>query len=157
LIKLFQGISIGTRPAIAKPSNRFSRRPVKLVAILSADNRAGNRQSSSANIRLEKEMEQDPTWRPWNFQLHDPHHRIFIDADEDAMADHISANWLLPGCLFTDATFIEIAIAAFFEKHKDTELAWTSSAPPGLFLVSNTKIFFFSRSACEVSLVGDGG
>jgi hypothetical protein len=70
--------------------------------------------------------------------LHRTHHRIFIDAEEQTIAHHISANWLLAGRLFTDASFVEIVTAAFLEKYKGREPAWSSSASLGLFMVSNT-------------------
>jgi hypothetical protein len=69
------------------------------------------------------------------------HHRIFTDTGEYAIADHIAANWPLPGRLFTDATFVTIATAVLIEKSKDPEPPLTSSAPP-VFLVLNREISF---------------
>jgi hypothetical protein len=87
-----------------------------------------------------KKCEQYPAWRPWSLKLHHTYHRIFIDAEEQAVADHISANWLLSGLLFTDASFVEIVTTAFLKKYKGTEPAWSSSAPLALFIISNTEI-----------------
>jgi hypothetical protein len=74
--------------------------------------------------------------------LHRTHYRIFIDAEEQAIADHISANWLLAGRLFTDASFLTIVTAAFLKKYKGTEPAWNSSAPLVLFIISKAEISF---------------
>jgi hypothetical protein len=74
--------------------------------------------------------------------VHDAHHRIFTDPEEQTITDHMFVNWFLPGRLFTDATFVEIATAAFLEKCKDTETPLDLQTPPVLFLISSTEISF---------------
>jgi hypothetical protein len=66
-----------------------------------------------------QKWEQDPTWPPWNSQVHGAHHRSFIVAEERALSHHISDNSPVPGRLFTDTGLIEIATMAFLEKHHD--------------------------------------
>jgi hypothetical protein len=77
--------------------------------------------------------------------MHSCHQQIFTDAEEQAIAGHISADWLPLGCRFTEAAFVEIATAIFLEKDKDVEPLCISSAPPVLFLTSNTEFFAFRR------------
>jgi hypothetical protein len=86
--------------------------------------------------------------------VHGAHHRIFTNAKEQAVADRISANWLLPGRLFTDTALIKIKTEALLERSKDIEPAWTFSAPPVFFLVSNTEIFSPRRAhiRCNLSM-----
>lgn len=45
------------------------------------------------------------------------HHRIFSDAEEDAIADYIVENFIIPGYHFTDADFRDIAMQAYREKY----------------------------------------
>ena len=45
------------------------------------------------------------------------HKRIFTDEEEDAIADYIVSNYILPGLHFTDDDFIEIALQAHKEKY----------------------------------------
>jgi hypothetical protein len=61
----------------------------------------------------------DPSWRPYNHAFRGRHHRIFTVAEEKHIANYVVVNYLLPDHLLTDATFRQIAIQAFLEKHKD--------------------------------------
>ena len=45
------------------------------------------------------------------------HKRIFSDEEEDAIADYIVSNYILPGLHFTDDDFVEIALLAHKEKY----------------------------------------
>jgi hypothetical protein len=63
----------------------------------------------------------DPTWRPYIHTFRGRHHRIFSDEEERHITEYIVQNYLLPGYLFTDATFRQIAIEAYLEKSKDNE------------------------------------
>jgi hypothetical protein len=49
------------------------------------------------------------------------HRRIFSDDEEQAIADFVTVHYLLPGNLFTDATFQHIAVQAFLEKFQESE------------------------------------
>jgi hypothetical protein len=64
---------------------------------------------------LEKEVGARSDSASLDFEVHGPHRRIFTDAEEQVIADQISAKWLLLDPLFRDATFVEIATAAFLE------------------------------------------
>jgi hypothetical protein len=63
----------------------------------------------------------DPLWRPWRSEAHSEHTRIFTDAEEKALGEFIIANYLIPGRLFTDAEFREIALQAFLTKHRESD------------------------------------
>jgi hypothetical protein len=64
---------------------------------------------------------EDPNWRPYIYELHGLHHRVFTKDEEQVLADYIILNYVLPGYLFTDATFRQIAIQAYLEKHQQDE------------------------------------
>jgi hypothetical protein len=64
---------------------------------------------------------EDSNWRPYTYELSGFHHRVFTKAEEQALADYITLNYVLPGSLFTDATFRQIAIQAYLEKHQQDE------------------------------------
>jgi hypothetical protein len=68
-----------------------------------------------------QKWEKDPIWRPWNPKVHGAHHRVSTDAEEGEISDHVSDNYLVPGHLFTDTSFIEIATMAFLEQYHDKE------------------------------------
>jgi hypothetical protein len=53
---------------------------------------------------------------------HGLHHRIFTDHEEQALKDHMTDNHLLPGTLFTNDSFRELAIQAFLEKHPGEDM-----------------------------------
>jgi hypothetical protein len=55
----------------------------------------------------------DPSRRPFDHFFHGRHHRIFSDAEKQAIADLVTLHYLLPGNLFTDATFQHIARQAY--------------------------------------------
>jgi hypothetical protein len=52
----------------------------------------------------------DPNWRHYTSKLRSLHHRAFTKGEEQALADYITLNYVLPGYLFTDAAFRQIAI-----------------------------------------------
>jgi hypothetical protein len=59
-----------------------------------------------------------PNWRPYTYELRGLHHRVFTKEEEQALADYITLNCVLPGYLSTDATFRQIAIQEYLEKHQ---------------------------------------
>jgi hypothetical protein len=64
---------------------------------------------------------EDPNWRPYTYELRGLHHRVVTKEEEQALADYITLNDVLPGYLFADATFPQIAIQAHLEKHHQDE------------------------------------
>jgi hypothetical protein len=64
---------------------------------------------------------EDPNWRPYTYEFCGLHHRVFAKEEEQALADYITLNYVLPGYLFTDTTFRQIAIQAYLEKHQKDE------------------------------------
>ena len=68
-----------------------------------------------------KHYQNDPKWRPYIGTSHGLHHRIFTDAEKQAILEVINETFIKPGKLFTDAMFIEIAMTAFLKKHRNVE------------------------------------
>jgi hypothetical protein len=64
---------------------------------------------------------EDRNWPPETDELRGLHHRVFTKEEEQALADYITLNYILPGYLFTDATFRQIEIQAHLEKHQQDE------------------------------------
>jgi hypothetical protein len=64
---------------------------------------------------------EDPNWRPYTYELRGFHHWVFTKEEEQALADYITLNYVLPVFLFIDAIFHEIAIQADLEKHQQDE------------------------------------
>jgi hypothetical protein len=46
---------------------------------------------------------------------------MFTDAEERGISDYIANNYISAGCLFTNATFCEIAVQAYLEKRQRNE------------------------------------
>jgi hypothetical protein len=67
----------------------------------------------------------------WRLEGRGSHHRVFTPAEERAIADHIIDVYITPGLLFTDVTFIEIAIQAFLEKQGGSESPVQCQCPLG--------------------------
>jgi hypothetical protein len=90
---------------------------------------------------------QDPEWRPWLYTLRGEHHRVFSDAEERAIADYIVQNYLVPGALFTDSTFREIAMTAYLEKSDDDQARKQFNCSPGFIASFKQRNRFSSRRA----------
>lgn len=90
---------------------------------------------------------QDPSWRPWSPTLRGKHHRIFTETEEAAIADYITQNYLVPGALFTDGTFREIAMAAYHEKIANDPRPTPFNCSPGFIADFKGRNRFSSRRA----------
>jgi hypothetical protein len=96
----------------------------------------------------------NPNWRPWNSQGRGEHHPISTPEEECAISNHIVDSYITPGLLFTDATFAEIAVQAFLEKHKDSAptismFSWIH------FRLQTKKSILLPASASEAQTGGD--
>jgi hypothetical protein len=89
---------------------------------------------------------QDPDWRPWVYTLRGDHHRVFSDAEERAIADYIIDNYLVPGVLFTDSTFRDIAMTAYLQKDDD-QMRKQFNCSPGFIADFKARNRFSSRRA----------
>jgi hypothetical protein len=89
-----------------------------------------------------QKWEPDPTCRPRNSQVDGWHHRVFTDATERAISDHISHNYLVPSRLFTDKSFVEIATMAFQEKIATRRRSQNSDVVLDSFPISENGITF---------------
>ena len=58
----------------------------------------------------------DPSWRPWKTNR-GKDRRIFTDDEERAISEFITENWLVPGKLFCDEDFREVAHDAYTMKY----------------------------------------
>jgi hypothetical protein len=70
---------------------------------------------------MEAKVGKKPNWRPWRFQAHGEHHRIFTPEKERAIPDQVIDSCIIPGLLCTDATFVEVGVRPFLEKYQDSE------------------------------------
>jgi hypothetical protein len=87
-----------------------------------------------------QKWEQDPTWRPWHFEVYNAHHRIFSDEEERAISGPISKNDLLHERLFTDATFVRIATTTWLKNSATWSLLSNFNVPPASLPISNNRI-----------------
>ena len=78
-----------------------------------------------------KRSKLEKNWRPYNPHSRAEHFRVFSDEEENAIADYIIENYFKPGFLFQDADFRHLAMQAFLEKHKDSELVPDFQCSPG--------------------------
>ena len=78
-----------------------------------------------------KRSKLEKNWRPYNPHSRAEHFRVFSDEGENAIADYIIENYFKPGFLFQDADFRHLAMQAFLEKHKDSELVPDFQCSPG--------------------------
>ena len=60
---------------------------------------------------------EDLDWRPYHSQNHGSHHRIFSDAEEEAITQFIIDNYFKPCHAFHDDDFRFLAVQAFLEKY----------------------------------------
>jgi hypothetical protein len=86
------------------------------------------------------QWDNNPNWRPWDFAARGEYHRIFTITEERAISDHIIDTYITLGRLFTDATFVEVAMQAFLEKYRDSDSPSQFQCPPGF--ISDLKTFF---------------
>jgi hypothetical protein len=63
---------------------------------------------------------QDPTWRPWDKNIHGKHHRVFSDAEEAEVADLIVNEFTALKKEFIGATFQELTLAAYMSMGRDS-------------------------------------
>jgi hypothetical protein len=89
----------------------------------------------------------EPDWRPWCYTLRGAHHRVFSDTEEQAIADYIVQNYLVPGALFTDSTFRDIAMIAYLEKFSDDQMPKQFNCSPGFIASFKERNRFSSRRA----------
>jgi hypothetical protein len=66
--------------------------------------------------------QQDPTWRPWEKEVHGKHHRAFSDEEELEPAEMIVGQCIIPGRQFIGATFQELALAAYASTGRDPDV-----------------------------------
>jgi hypothetical protein len=63
----------------------------------------------------------NPDWRPWNPETHRLHHHIFTREEEEVITDHIIADYIAIGQLFTDQEFRQVAMDAFLAKYNEAD------------------------------------
>jgi hypothetical protein len=90
---------------------------------------------------------QDPNWRLWCSTLRGKQHRIFTGAEEEAIADYITQNYIIPGALFTDGTFREIAMTAYNEKSENESRPKPFNCSAGFISSFKERNRFSSRRA----------
>jgi hypothetical protein len=88
----------------------------------------------------------NPNWRLWS-DGHGRHHRRFTGTEERGISDHIANNYINVGRLFTDATFHEIAVQAYLEKHQRDEDIRQFNCSAGFIVDFRAKNQFSSPSA----------
>jgi hypothetical protein len=94
---------------------------------------------------MEAAMGQNPNWRPWDFAARGQRHRIFTMTEERAISDHILDTYITRGRLFTDATFVEVAMQAFLEKYRDSDSPFQFQGSPGFISDFKRRNRFSSR------------
>ena len=76
-------------------------------------------------------FQQDAGWRPYNYDAHGAHHRIFTDQEEEAIAQFIEDNYFAQGYAFHNEDFKKIAVDAFLMKYQDAETVPEFQCSPG--------------------------
>ena len=66
--------------------------------------------------RWKKQFERDQSWRPWKTRR-GRDRRIFTDAEEGAISEFITENWLVPGHIFNDQDFQRVVQDAYAMKY----------------------------------------
>ena len=84
-------------------------------------------------------------WRPWDSDRR-VQHRIFTD-QEEAMSEYIIVNFIVPGILFTNEDFKDLASQAYLEKYKDSETMPNFQASDGFVTGFKHRNNFSSRRA----------
>lgn len=64
-------------------------------------------------------LQDDANWRPYTTFQYGLCHRIFTDAEENALKEYIIENIIKPHHYFSDRNFAYLANSAFMEKYKD--------------------------------------
>jgi hypothetical protein len=86
-----------------------------------------------------------PNWSAYTYELRGLHHRVFTKEEEQALAYCITLNYVLPGYLFTNATFRRIAIQAYLEKHQQDEIPREFECSAGFIAGFQARNNFASR------------
>jgi hypothetical protein len=95
--------------------------------------------------RWYKAWRADHDWRPWRLQAHAEHECIFTNEEEQAIREFIVANYLIPGRLFTNAEFREVAMDAFLTKFRDRDQVPQFNCSDGFLHSFKERILFSSR------------
>jgi hypothetical protein len=88
---------------------------------------------------------EDPNWRPSSYELRGLHHRVFTKEEEQALVHYITLNYVLPGYLFTDATFRQVVISGYLEKHQQDEIPREFERSAGFIAGFKARNTFASR------------
>ena len=96
--------------------------------------------------RWRDKWRQNPDWRPWNTKKKEEH-RIFTDAEEIGISDFIVKNYLVPGRLFTNSDFKQIAMDAWLEKNRDNDNIVPFEASDGFVTGFKKRNHFTTRRA----------
>ena len=76
-------------------------------------------------------FQHDAEWRPYNYDAHGAHHRIFTDQEEEAIAQFIEDNYFAQGYAFHNEDFKKIAVDAFLMKYRNAETVPEFQCSPG--------------------------
>ena len=96
--------------------------------------------------RWRDKWRQNPDWRPWNTKKKEEH-RIFTDTEEIGISDFIVKNYLVPGRLFTNSGFKQIAMDAWLEKNPDNDNIVPFEASDGFVTGFKKRNHFTTRRA----------